>query len=159
MASPFEALLTIAAQYEPAGATRDFGHGVGSEVFDDRIERGSDGRQRAELLDQRVTRGHGASAEDRIALLVAHRLGTQVSVLVGEDLHQAHREAFDEVVDDIFTRGQIDIERFAFFHAKVGKAPVEHGLRGRDQLHDYRMVFAKRCFHRGDHLPEAPRSW
>ena len=51
---------------------------------------------------------------------------------------------------DIFTRGQIDIERFAFFHAKVGKAPVEHGLGGRDELHDNRMIIAKRRFHRGD---------
>ncbi len=149
-ASPFEALLTIAAQDKPAGPTRDFGHGVGSEVLDNRVERGSDGRQCAELLDQRIARGNGALAENGIALFVAHRLGAKIAILVGEDLHQAHREALGKVVDDIFTRGQIDIERFAFFHGKVGEASVEHGLGGRDQLHDNRMVFAKRCFHRGD---------
>jgi hypothetical protein len=44
-ATPFEALLTIAAQDKPAGPARDFGHGVGSEMFDNRIERSGDGRQ------------------------------------------------------------------------------------------------------------------
>jgi hypothetical protein len=149
-ASPFEALLTIASHHQPAGPTRDFGHGVGSEVFDDRVERGSDGRQRAELLDQRIARGNGALAENGIALFVAHRLGAKIAVLVGEHLHQSHRKALGEVVDDVLSGTEIEFERFAFLVGEVGEAPVEHSLGSRDQLHNNRMVFAKRRVHRGD---------
>ena len=149
-APPLEALLTIAAQDQPAGPACDLGHGLGPKVFDNRIERGGDGRQRTELLDKRIARGNGARAENGIALLVAHCLGAEVAVLVGEDLHQAHREALGEVVDDKFARGQIDIERFAFFIGQVSEAPVKHGFGGRDQLHYNRMVCTKRFFHRRD---------
>ena len=103
-ASPFEALLTIAAQDQPAGPARDLCHGLGAEVLDDRVERSGDGRQRTKLLDQRIARGNGARAENGIAFLITHRLGAKISVLVGEDLHQSHRKALRKIVDDIFTR-------------------------------------------------------
>ena len=73
-ATPFEALLTIAAQDKPAGPARDFGHCVGSEMLDNRIERGGDGRQCAKLFDQRIARGKGARAQDGVASSAASRL-------------------------------------------------------------------------------------
>src|SRR3546814_10986823 len=91
-------------------------------MLDDRVECCGNWRQRAELFGQRITRSDCTWAEDGITLFIAHRLGAKIAVLVGKDLHRAHRKALGEVVDDIFARGEIDIERFAFF---VGKRSEE----------------------------------
>ena len=113
---------------------------VGTEPLDDRIERGGDRRERAELFDHRVARRHGAAAQHRVAVLVDHRFGTRIAVLVDEDRHQPDREALGEVIDHIFARAEIDLEMLALLVGKIGKTPVEHGLGGRDQLDDDRVV-------------------
>ena len=149
-ASPFEPLLPIPADNEPAAAPGYFGDRPGPKMLDDRVERCGDWRKRAKLFDQRIARGNGTRAKNRITVVIAHRFGAQIAVLVGKDLHQAHREALGEIVDDVFARTKVDIECLAFLVAEIGEAAVEHGLSGRNQLHDHRMIFTERFFYSRD---------
>ena len=95
-------------------AAGDLGDLVDAEPLDDRVERGRDRRQRAELLDHAVPRGQRRAAQDRSALVIDHRLGARIAVLVGEHGHQPHREALGEVVDHVFARAEVDLQRLAF---------------------------------------------
>jgi len=58
---------------------------------------------------------------------------------------------------DIFPRGEVDLESFAFLVRQVGKSPVEHGLGRRDELHDNGMPIGDRRIDRRQQARELHR--
>ena len=141
--SRLELLAPVAPDDQAAASAGHFGDLVNPEPFDDRIKRGGDWRQRAKLLDHPVARGERRVAQHRRALFVDHRLGARIAILVSEHRHQPDREALGEVVDHVFARAKVDLERFAFCIGQVGEAPVEHGFGSRDKLHHRRIAVGK----------------
>ena len=57
LSARLQLLAPVRSDDEPLSAAGDFSDLVGAKAFDDRIERGGDRRQRAELLDHALARG------------------------------------------------------------------------------------------------------
>ncbi len=58
---------------------------------------------------------------------------------------------------DIFPRGEVDLESFAFLVRQVGKSPIEHGLCRRDKLDDNSVTVGNRRIDRRQQAGELHR--
>ncbi len=133
---------------QAAGTAGDFGDLIDTKPFDDRIERRRDRRQGTELLDHAIARGKRRTTQNRGTVLITHRFGPSIAVLVRKHGHQPHRKAFGEVIDHVFAGGEIDFECFAFRIGEIGEAAVKHGFGGRDELHYNSVAVGKRRINR-----------
>ena len=120
----------------PAGAPGHLGDGLVAEVVHELVERGRDGRQRRELLDERVAGGKRLLRQDGVAVSVPHRAAHEIAALVGEGLQALHREGVGEVVEDVLARGQVHAQVVPLGGGELGQAPLEQRLPGRDELDD-----------------------
>ena len=124
-------LLAAFVGDETLGAPGDLGNDVGAEMPDQLVERRRHRRQRAKLLDQAVTCGHGFGADAWAAILGDRRPRALEALVVDEHVHRGDRKGVEQIVDDVLPRRQFDFEIGAFVGRQVGKTSAEHRLRRR----------------------------
>ena len=159
-----QAVDAVAAELaqDAARAAGDFGDLVGAEAVQDLVEGGRDGRQRGEMLHERVAPFDGLAAHDRIAVAEDRARG-EIALFVGIFLEQLHREGVHEVVEHVFARRDVDLDVVPVLGRDVGQAAFHQRLAGRDDLDDGGMaVFEilvdgpdqRRRLHRRDEVRE-----
>jgi hypothetical protein len=102
------------------------------------------------LLDQPVAAFDGLAALHHIAVVVIGRPGCEIAIAVGEALVELGREAVQEVVQNIFTRRDVNLERRSIRPDRCRRGGATAALlrsrRSAPQRHGHRQVL----FDRGD---------
>ena len=122
------------------------------EVLHHLVERGRHGRKRRELLDEGVAARGGLLADDRVAVLVEHRPGHDVALVVGKRLLELHRKGVREELDDGLAWREIDVDVVPFRCRDLRDAPLHQRLAGGDELDDGGAAGVDIRFDRADAL-------
>ncbi len=114
------------------------------------------------MLNERVAALDGLTAEHRLAV-PDHGPRAQIALAVGEGLVELHREGVREVVENVFPRGEVDLDVAPFGCRDEAEPSLHQRLAGRDDLDHRRMPFGevpldradqRRRFHRGEEMAE-----
>ena len=110
--------------------------------MDDLVERALDRRQRREPFDQLITPLHCLAALDGLTVAIDWPRA-QIAVAVGERLEQLRRKRMGEIVEDIFARGDVDLDVVPLLRRDLGEPTLHQRLAGRDDLDNAGMPGGK----------------
>jgi len=147
---------------DAAEATRNLSDHIRPKSLHDLVERARHRRQGCELLDQAVASCDGFAALNWLAVAIDGP-GAEVALRVGEGFVELAREGMGEIIQDIFARGDVDLDVAPFLGWDLGEPALHERLPGRDDLDDGGVACVeialdrtdqRRCLHRSQQMSE-----
>ena len=141
----------VLARHDAAGASGHFRDLIGPECVKEHFKRSLRHAHFLNLRDERVAHSDGLLVYDRVSVLVRHRAGLLVSLVVRVFLIGIDGEGIVQILEKGALRRKVEVLKLCAFFLRLCKLPVALCLIGVDNLQNAGVACGQFLFHVGNY--------